>query len=266
MLEEGSVVNPLLKKLQLDQSLTLHFVSKVIEKVVAIRLKSHLFKSHLNEPPQSVYHQYHSCETALVRVQNDVLLALDNNCCIVLLLLDLSAAFDTVDHHVLLQRMSSRFGINGEALDWFASCLSDRTQLVLVDGAYSFTHHLSCGVLQGSVLGPLLYLLYTSPLSDVLQKHNMNYRRYASFTYDDPEHMLTAKLRIERCLNDIDCWMSNNNLKLNKDKTELLIFHSKFCKQPSFPPLVFVEELIPSQTQLRILVPFWIRPCPCLHR
>lgn len=79
-------------------------------------------------------------------VQNDVLLALDNNCCVVLLLLDLSAAFDTVDHYMLLQRMPSRFGIKGKALDWFASYLSDRTQLVHSDRAYSSIYHLSCGV------------------------------------------------------------------------------------------------------------------------
>ena len=89
---------------------------------------------------------------------------------------------------------------------------------------------------------------------------------YALFTYDDPEDMLAAKLGIERCLNDIYCWMSNNKLKLNKDKTELPIFYSKFRKQPSFPPLVVGEELIPRQTQLRILVPSWIKSCPCLHR
>ena len=115
-------------------------------KVFSIGLKSHFFKNHLNEPFQSIYLQYHSCETVLVRVQNNVLLALDNNWCVVLLLLDLSAAFDTVDHYMLLQRMPSRFGIKGKALDWFASYLSDRTQLVHSDRAYSSIYHLSCGV------------------------------------------------------------------------------------------------------------------------
>ena len=78
-----------------------------------------------------------------------------------------------------LQWMSSGFGIKGKALDWFASYLSDRTQLVHLNGAFSSTYHQSCVVPQGSALGPLLYLLYSSPLSDVLQRYNMNYHLYA---------------------------------------------------------------------------------------
>ena len=97
----------------LDQYPILKMVSKVIEKVVAVRLNRYLEENNLNEPLQSAYKQYHSCETALVRVQNDILLSIDNQqCVVVLLLLDLSAAFDTVDHGILLQRLSTNFGIN----------------------------------------------------------------------------------------------------------------------------------------------------------
>ncbi|KAK3705766.1 hypothetical protein QZH41_000593 [Actinostola sp. cb2023] len=110
------------------------------------------------------------------------------------------------------------------------------------------------------VLGPLLYLLYTSPLGDILRKHNMMYHLYAddsqiyaTFTYDEPDDMSAAKHGIDRCLVDINCWMSINKLKLNKDKTELLIFHSKFRKQPTFPSLVFGEEVIvPSKSARNI--------------
>ena len=80
-------------------------VSKIIEKVVAVRLNRYLEENNVNKPLQSAYKQHHSCETTLVCVQNDILLSIDNQQCVVLLLLDLSAAFDTVDHGILLQRL-----------------------------------------------------------------------------------------------------------------------------------------------------------------
>ena len=99
----------------------------------------------------------------------------------ILLLLDLSAAFDTVDHCILLSRLSSRFGIGGTALEWFRPYLSDRTQFVNVNGSTSERHVLQFGVPQGSVLGPLLYSLYTSPLSDIPNKHGLSFHFYADF-------------------------------------------------------------------------------------
>ena len=104
-----AVLSPLLKKPSLDHETLANFrpisnlkmVSKIIEKVVAVHLNRYLEENNLNEPLQSAYKQYHSCETALVRVQNDILLSIDNQQCVVLLLLDLSAAFDTVDHGIL---------------------------------------------------------------------------------------------------------------------------------------------------------------------
>ena len=97
----------------------------MIERVVAIRLLDYFRCNGLEEPYKSAYKQFHSCETALIRVQNDILREIDGNLAAVLLLLNLSAAFDTVDHAILLQRMSSKFGIKGDALNWFKSyCLS----------------------------------------------------------------------------------------------------------------------------------------------
>ena len=94
----------------------LTFVSKLIEKAVALQLNDHILRHHLEKTSQSVYKAFHSIETALVRVHNDILTAIDNNNTVILLLLDLSAAFDTVDHSILLSRLSSRFGIKSLAL------------------------------------------------------------------------------------------------------------------------------------------------------
>ena len=106
----------------------------------------------------------HSTETALVKVHTDVLRAVDNNDSVVLLLLDLSAAFATVDHSILLSRLALRFGVNGRVIVWIEAYLKDREQFVLNENTKSSIHQLLRGVPQGSVLGPLLYVLCTAPL------------------------------------------------------------------------------------------------------
>ena len=96
-------------------------------------------------------------ETALVRVQNDILPAIDQRSDVVLVLLDLSAAFDTVDHQILLQRLRDRCGIHGDALAWCKSYLCDRRQSVVIGDNVSATHVMDCSVPQGSVAGPFMF-------------------------------------------------------------------------------------------------------------
>ena len=172
-----------------------------------------------------------------MKVHNDIVSVIDNHSYVILLLLDLSAAFDTVDHKILLQRLSCRFGINGKALcSWFKSYLENRKQVVNVNGAISCSKVLRCGVPQGSVLGPLLYVLYTSPLGDIVRNHGLSCHFYA----DDTQLYCSFKLHdqvasvqvIESCLNDIDEWMLVNMLKLNRDKTELLVIGPKHKVNP----------------------------------
>ena len=108
----------------------LPYLSKIIERVVAARLSAHMSEHNLSEPYQSAYKPNHSVETALLCVQNDILKAVDNKKITILVLLDLSAAFDTVDHKVLLRRLSQDVGVAHHALKWFTSYMSDRTQSV----------------------------------------------------------------------------------------------------------------------------------------
>ena len=106
---------------------SLSFVSKVLERVVAQRLTSYMTDSNLHEYLQSAYKPSHSTETALLKVQNDIPRSIDQYGIVILILLDLSAAFDTIDHDVLFSRMESTLGITGPALEWFRSYLGDRT-------------------------------------------------------------------------------------------------------------------------------------------
>ena len=117
---------------------------------------------------QSAYKCGNSTETALLYIQNDILSAQDHGELTALLLLDLSAAFDTIDHDLLLSRLTKWFGIDGLVLQWVRSYLTGRSQLVKVDGVLSTPQLLLCGVPQGSVLGPLLFTVYTTPLSSIL--------------------------------------------------------------------------------------------------
>lgn len=242
----------------------LSFISKSIEKVVAQQLTKYISDNGLDEPFQSAYKSFHSTETALLMVQNDILRSLDENRSVILVLLDLSAAFDTVDHSILISRLSKRFGLKGNVLTWFKSYLSSRKQFVRIDGCDSTMHELARGVPQGSVLGPLLYSLYTTPLGDLARQHNLHYhffaddsQLYISFKTKSHDELVSSKSRIEKCIDDINAWMVINKLKLNQDKTELLLIHSKF--QPS-PPLDHIqigdEKIMPSSSARNLGVMF----------
>ena len=115
----------------------LPYLSKTIERVVAARLSAHMSECNLCVPNQSAYKPTHSVETALVCVQNDILRAMDNQNIVIMLLLDLSAAFDTVDHNVMLHRLSHDVGVGQTALKWFKSYMSDRVQAVYINGSTS---------------------------------------------------------------------------------------------------------------------------------
>ena len=120
------------------------------------------------------YKEDHSTETTVLKIQNDVLKTIDNQKCVFLVLLDMSAAFDTVDHGVLLNRLSDRIGIKGKALDWIASYLHERKQFVVIDGKKSIP--------QGSVLGPGMFSDYESPVGDIFCRQNIPFDLYAGLS------------------------------------------------------------------------------------
>ena len=262
-------IRPLLKKPGLDPDTLKHyrpvsnlpFISKVLEKVVDARLERHLVTNSLHECSQSAYRKFHSTESALLKVQNDILQSLDQGCLSVLVLLDLSAAFDTIDHRTLLHRLEHCFGISGKPLSWMTSYLTDRYQTVCVDGELSEPVLMECSVPQGSVLGPKNYVMYTKPLGDVIRTHGLCYHFYAddtqlylSFKSKDDVAQSEALTRIESCLKDIESWMHHNMLKLNTDKTEVMLFSSRHNSKSTDTISVNVgNSLIASRSHVRNL-------------
>ena len=211
----------------------LSFLSKVIERVVAQQLTGLMRESNLHEQMQSAYRQNHSTETALLKVHSDILSAVDNGCVVVLVLLDLTAAFDTIDHGILLRRLSHRFGVTGAALDYLRSYLADRKQLVRIGSDNSPPTSAPFGVPRGSVLGPLLFTAYITPIGDLIRKYGLEYHLYADDTQiyvsfspggDEQPNALNC---LHSCLEEIGQWSRSNLLKLNDQKTDVVVFGTK---------------------------------------
>ena len=195
-------------------------------------MSAHISECDLCVPNQSAYKPNHSVETALVCVQNDILRAMENHKIVIDLLLDLSAAFDTVDHNVMLHRLTHDVGVGQTALKWFKSYMSDRIQAVHINGSTSPACPLTCGVRQGSVFGPQLFSIYAAPVSKIIRNNNLLSHFYA----DDTQIYITVKTHqedidaavetIEQCVAEIRSWMKTTSLKLNDSKTEVIVYGS----------------------------------------
>ena len=191
------------------------------------------------EVNQSAYRKNHSTETAVLSVVDELLSNIDKKLVSIVALLDLSAAFDTIDQGILLSRLEHSFGFHGKVLDWFASYLSDRIQFVCVDNVMSASSPLTFGVPQGSVLGPVLFSLYTQPLSDVIKSHQCSFHKFADDTEiskpTDIESFISNQDSVQSCISDVLSWMNSNKLKLNPEKTEVMISGTKYrlCQTPS---------------------------------
>ena len=231
---KAAYVTPLLKKPDLDAAdvrsyrpiSNLSVLSKLLERLVARQLVDYLSAADLLPELQSAYRAHHSVETAVLKVLGDMLQALDTGDVAVLALLDLSAAFDTVDHAILLRRLETSYGLGGGVLGWFTSYLGGRTQYVRCGGSVSDLMELLCGVPQGSVLGPILFLLYTADLLRLIVGHGLHPHLYADDTqiYGSSSPVAVPQLqeKLSACIDDVAMWMCSNRLQLNASKTEVL--------------------------------------------
>ena len=236
---KSALVFPRLKKPTLDVDdansyrpiSNLSFASKLVERVVATRFTIHAERHNLFPSNQSAYRRHHNTETAVVSVMNDIIRAIDRGEVTALVLLDLSAAFDTVDHSTLLEVLQRRFAVEGTPLLWFNSYLKDRSQSFSVDGVRSELIGVDCGVPQGSVLGPLEFISYTADVVEVCTRNLVRHHLFA----DDKQLYRSGQIseidiirhQLGRCVTDIQDWCSSRRLQLNALKTELQWFGSR---------------------------------------
>ena len=237
---KNALISPLLKKVTAPPSVdnlrpisNLQFVSKLVEKAAMQQLIAHCHQNCPLPSHQSAYRQNYSTETALLKIHSDIMQALDQGNIALMILLDMSAAFDTVDHAVLLEILNTKYGVSGSALNWFSSYLSDRTQSVSLHGIHSDPICVDYGVPQGSCLGPLCFSIYTSSLFSIIQKHLTSCYSYADdtqlihvFKPNGTESESAAISQLESCIHDIRIWMIAHKLKMNDAKTEFVIIGS----------------------------------------
>ena len=239
---KSATVRPSIKKTSLDPEenknyrpvSNLPYLSKIMEKAVGTRLDRHLEDNLLLDEFQSAYRKGHSTETLLLKLQDDILHGLDHGKATLLVMIDISAAFDVVEHQRLLDRHEKYFGITDKALQWMESYLKDRQHTVAVGEERSDTLPSKHGFPQGSVLGGKKYIMYSTPLGNVASAHDVSQKSFAddgnmylTFILNSDEEVLNAINQLELALNDVQLWMSANMLKMNDDKTEVILFASK---------------------------------------
>ncbi len=229
-----AVVQPLIKNTKLNPTdyanyrpiSKLPFLSKVLEKAVLIQLQSFLNNNYLFEVFQSGFREHHNTESALLKVLNYILLAVDSGDTSILVLIDLSAAFDTIDHEILIARLERVVEIRGTVLNWFKSYLTNRSFSVTLVKFSSSLASLTCGIPQRSILGPILFSLYMLPIGSIFSKHGVSFHCYA----DDTQIYVPVKKKgnflepLLACLKDFKTWLAVNFLHLNESKTETIVF------------------------------------------
>ena len=190
-----------------------------MDKVVLQQLAGYLDHNNLLCTSQSVCRPHHSTDILLLRTANDILLGLDKRHASLSTLLDLSSAIDTIDHNIPLGRQDNLYGISGTCLSWFSSYLSNRRQSIAIANLISSTKELHYGVPQGSVLGPILPVLYIDALSNLIKRHSFSVYLFADGIQTEasilPQHVHSAIFSVEICISDVKYWKIENKLQLN---------------------------------------------------
>ena len=208
----------------------LPFFSKILERLTHKRLYAFISKYNLLHKNQFGFRPKFSCEMALLSAYNHIVSNLDNRNHTIGIFLDLSKAFDTIDHEILLSKLN-HYGIRGVAFEWFRNYLSNRKQFVSFNGSASTHLDTTCGVPQGSILGPLLFIIYVNDL--IYLQRDSTLIMYADDTNviisDENFNQLISKAK--DVLTRISVWFKVNKLSLNVTKSNYIIFRNKYSNR-----------------------------------
>ena len=225
-------VTPILKKTSADPNGVTSYrpisklttLSKLLERVVCTQLCDLAGKYDILPATQSAYRPHFSTESAVLKFLSDSLLSFDKGNVTLACFLDLSAAFDCVDHSTLLRRLRASVGLTGSVIDWFESFLTDRSISVIQRSCTPFVPQ----------LGPLLFSIYISDLAQIVQRHNLQIHLFADdiliYGASGKQGLQNLSSRVSLCLDDVLQWLKCNKLLLNTEKTKFMWCHSSRLK------------------------------------
>ena len=264
---KSASVTPLLKKPGLDKSLpsnyrpisNLNTISKILERLFLNRVQSSIVSSPNFNQFQNAYRPRHSTETCLLATLDNIFSSSDSGNSTLLVSLDLSAAFDSIDHAILLGRLKTSFGFDGLVYNWIKSYLTGRSQTVTIGNNSSASIHVASGVPQGSVLGPLLFSIYTSPIASIASTFCVSQQQFADdsqlYISLSPSNFPSQINRLEECLTALHAWCCHNSLSLNPDKSVAVLFGTR-QRSHSFSDVTTVNvagSVVPMADHVKLL-------------
>lgn len=230
-------------------------LSKVLEKLVAKQITDHVHPHKLFNRFQSGFRKNHSCKTAVLQVSDEIRRITDKNRVAILVLVDFSRAFDTVSHSLLLQKLASRFGFSDNALDFVSSYLNNRKSIIFSNESQSQSIPNTCGVPQGSILGPLFFCLYCEDMDLVFNHVKAHYYADDTQLYLDcaPDDFKRAVDRINSDLEHLVSWSSNNSLGINAKKSQCIVFSRKLLDLENLPKVQIDGEYLNFEEKINNL-------------
>ena len=219
----------------------LPLISKIIEKHVAKHLFRYLNKYNLLHTSQSGFRKGHSCQTALVKLVDNWLNHIDKGDIVGAIFFDLKKAFDVVDHNILLNKLAA-YKINISSLNWFTSYLSSRKQCIVSENIHSKTENVTSGVPQGSVLGPILFILFINDLPLFIENANTDMFADDTTVHTANKHLNNLKLDLQESAYSFDKWCKLNNMFINTNKTSTMILGSKYKTNTSDAIQISIEN------------------------